>query len=62
MSTLEDGSFEQGLEDIVGVCPEAPEVGFPERGLILLRSVVVKGRGEDSGVRGSQDGGQILTR
>lgn len=46
MGTLKDGSFEQGLEDIVGVCPAALEVGFPERGLILLRSVVVKGRGE----------------
>lgn len=62
MGTLKDGSFEQGLEDIVGVCPAALEVGFPERGLILLRSVVVKGRGENSGVIGSQDGGQILLR
>lgn len=43
MSTPEDGSLEQGLEDSVGVCLEAPEVGFPERGIILLRSVVVKG-------------------
>ena len=60
MSTPEDGSLEQGLEDSVGVCLEAPEVGFPERGIILLRSVVVKGKGEKSGVRGNQDGSQLL--
>lgn len=25
----------EALEDLVGICLEAPEVGFPERGVIL---------------------------
>lgn len=46
----------------VGVPPEAPEVGFPERDSIRMRSVVVKGKGENCGVRGSQDGSHLLIR
>lgn len=61
MGILEDGPFERDLEAFVGVCLEAPEVGFPERHIIPWRCGGEEKR-RDAGERGTRDGGQVLIR